>query len=486
VRPGIGCTCERHLELLSSELGEHVSIEQLSSLAFVGAPNKYRSAFLRVMGLSLARFARRVRDAIDEIDPTVRAGFCAGYTSWDIEGIDAISLTKILAGSTAPFLRLTGAPYWAARSQDRFRGQPLGAIVEDVRVQEYAARDSGVEIFFEADTYPRPRYFVPSSYLECFSLPLVANGGMGELGYFFDYHSSPDYETGYVKHRLHNAPLYEFIERNFAHKHACGVRVYHHASLFEDATLPDTLDEKGVMRLHFNRGAEMLCVHGIPTVYGGECECGIAFGEHARDIDSLPPRLILDAKAAELLGARGIDVGFCRKQSAPAPTFECTDNEKILLSGAPCDAFYRFELGEGARVLSRFESDGEHFPAAYTYRSGKTEFLVFTFDADALPYSSGAVISYLRAEQLRAFCNTFPVPTSRATGVYQLCKRGADQTALLLVNVSEDPLLDFEIALDRHFKSAELCGAHGILDGSVLRITDAVAPYGAFAVLLND
>jgi hypothetical protein len=124
---------------------------------------------------------------------------------------------------------------------------------------------------------------VPSSTLECFALPCHASGGMGELAYLFDYTASTEYEMGYIKHRLYNRPLYEFFEKHFVSKCPHGVRIYQEMRKVENAELPvtDEVFEKGVMRGHFNRGAELLSLHGIPTVYGEACECGIAFGEEA-------------------------------------------------------------------------------------------------------------------------------------------------------------------------------------------------------------
>ena len=129
VRPGIGCFCPRHRALLEKELGEALP-ENFAQLAFAGGENKYRSAWLKVMGDTLRRFCRRVRQAVDEVDPTIRAGYCSGFTSWDMEGADALELTKLLAGNTKPLLRLSGAPYWVANGLNRFAGQKMHGIIE--------------------------------------------------------------------------------------------------------------------------------------------------------------------------------------------------------------------------------------------------------------------------------------------------------------------------------------------------------------------
>lgn len=488
VRPGLGCFCEKHISQMQNILGERLKGRDLFALIFSGGRNRYRDAWLKAAGDTNRRFAELVRKAADEIDPDIRIGLCAGFTSWDIEGADALELSKILAGHTRPFLRFTGAPYWAAPATDRFGGQPLGAIIEEVRAQEFYCRRAGADVLFEADTYPRPRYMVPSSFLECFALPLYASGGMGELGYFFSYYSDPGYETGYLRHRLFNKSLYDFIGLHFADKQCRGVHVYHHMHKIADAQIGKNESEESVMESHFNRGAELLAVHGIPTVYDENADCGIAFGEEARHLKKLPEKLIIDARAALILSAAGTDVGYEHIENIPAqqaPRFERTPARKILLPKSESDGYYRTELKKDAAVLSAFDSDGILYPAAYRYKSGGTEFFVLTFDAAKMGHHAAALRSYLRAEQLRSFCEGLPF-IRNAPSVYQICKKNSDETALLFANISEDPIIDGEIELDKEYADAELCRACGTLSGKKLLLTEAVAPYGVFAVLLKN
>ena len=481
VRPGIGCFCDKHVALLEQELGEPLTGADLPTLFFSGGQNRYRDAWLKVMGNTLRHFAQRVRQAADSVDPTLRVGFCAGYTSWDVEGVDAAELTRILAGNTKPFLRFTGAPYWAARSVDRFQGLPLAAIIEEARAQEHFCRESGIEVFFEADSFPRPRYAVPSSLLECFSLPLHASGGMGELSYLFDYISSPTYETGYLKHRLYNQPLYDFIATHFAKLPCHGVQICSEMRKVQHADLPAEVNEKTVMRGHFSRSAELLGVHAIPGVYE-EASCAIAFGEEARHLRRLPKRLILDAKAARILQEKGFDTGFTAMEAAPVPAFEWFGKEKLLLSQGGTDGYFRVTLKAGATAISEYEAQGERFPSAYTYQTADTELLVFTFDAERLPHYAATLLSYARADQLRTFCPVLPAVT-HAPGLYQLCKSDGSTTAMLFVNISEDPIFDGEIQLDGAYATAELCGITGALQGDRILLTAPVPPYGAFAAV---
>lgn len=484
VRPGLGCFCDKHIKLLEDELGESLQGRDLQSLFFVGGKSRYRDAYLSVMADTHRRFARSVRRAVDAIDPHVRVGFCAGYTSWDIEGISADKLTRILAGETKPFLRFTGAPYWAAKDIDRFDGMPLGAIIEEARAEEAYCRDSGIEIFFENDSYPRPRYTVPSSILECFSLPMYASGGVGELGYFFDYHSTPDYERGYVKHRLYNKPLYDFIDKNFNDKKPSGVRVYHEMRKLSLSEFSAESTERTVMRAHFNRGAELLSVHGIPTLYGDGSAAGIAFGEEARYVDKLPLRLVTDIKGAAILAEKGIDVGFTEVEKTRSPAFEYFGDEKILLSFMAAGDYYRAALKESAEIVSEFQCADGRFPSAYRYASGECELLVYTFDVGTVSHKSGALRSYARGTQLAEFLGGYP-RIDKCVGLYQIFKQGDREDVCLFVNISDDPIIDGEVALPAEYLSAELCGVSGELVGNRLVMSTALPPYGAFAVRLQ-
>ena len=143
----LGCFCPYHLKEYSKRIGEDLPRKKIEELILTGGKNKYRDAGYKVMGDSLRRFCQRVRQAVDEVNPNIRVGICAGYTSWDIEGADVIELAKILAGNTKPFYRLTSAPYWVAPKVNRFPGQRLSAVIENARNQIVWSKDENIEFF---------------------------------------------------------------------------------------------------------------------------------------------------------------------------------------------------------------------------------------------------------------------------------------------------------------------------------------------------
>ncbi len=480
VRPGIGCYCENHIKLIEERAGRKVSEKELKN-AFAGAPNPMRNLLMQVMGDTLRDFCKNVRAAADSVNPSVRLGFCAGYTSFDLEGADAKELSLILAGRTEPLLRFTGAPYWASRARMRFDGQTLGGVIECARTQEKYCRGEIADIFHEADSFPRPRYRVPASYIELFDLALCASGGMGGLKYLADYYSTADYEKGYFEKHFSNAPFRAFIERHFSGKTA-GVKVYYRMRKMKDAVLPSPFEsDVAVMKRFFSPAAEMLATQSVPTTYDDGYGAAIAFGEDALDIEKIPEKMILDVPAAKILAERGTDVGLLSFAEMKAPEFEFFGKEKIPLSVNE-GKYYDCTLKDGAEILSRFDGGKT---ASYVYRNKTTRFLVLCADAYSLNLNNAVFRSYERQKQILQFTEAdFPY-LAYSPFVYTLCKKDGAKTCSIFLNLSEDSIDKPIISLDREYKTATLFGAKGRLAGRTLKLSAPVPAFYAFAVVLE-
>ncbi len=484
-RPGLGCFCDKHIKLMEDALGESLEGKDLKELFFTGKTNRYRKVWEKTVGDTLRNFAKKVRAKVDETDKNIRVGFCAGYTSWDIEGVDALELTKILAGDNAPFLRFTGAPYWISKWLNKFPGQNLSSVCEMARMQEGWSRGSGVEVFAEADSYPRPRYMIPASYLECFDAAVTASGNMGQLKYMFDYYASPEYETGYMKRHIKNKPLYAFLEEHFADKKAYGVKVYEKIHKFTDMTLPKRYTNSAdLMKRSLSPASSMLAFLGVPTVYAEDSECAIAFGENVKAIEKMPKKLILDITGAKILKEQGIDTGIESLTPMDVPTHMICGKVRTTLTN-PWAEYYNLNLKKGTEVKYYFEAQDKVFPGAYTYKNGDTEFLVFSFDGFINKYDSGLFTSYIQEKTVKDFLGDEFCYIRKEPAVYQICKRDEDETAVFFENLWEDSLFDFEIELDREYKEVSFFGAEGILCGKKIKITSEIAPYGMFAVVLK-
>ena len=509
VRPGLGCFCPRHMKLLEEKLKEPLNDrKRLGEMMFTYGNNHYRQCWLSVMRNTHKRFCTTVRAALDEVDPTIRMGFCAGYTSWDIEGADAITLTKILAGNTVPFLRFTSAPYWVTTGRNRFPGMKLNMVIEHARQQEVWCRDSGVEVFNENDTYPRPRYHVPASYAECFDIATRASGGMGSLKYLCDYISTPEYETGYLKHHKHNAPMYRWVEEHFADKRAEGVQIYRPMRTIGHAILPETFDctypaEKDVMRRVFAPEIAMLTQLSVPVRYDAPetaPEYAAVFGDYARYLpeDKFPKNLIIDIPAAKFLMDQGIDVGLrsCEMSAGEVrESFLKPDGKKQTISitypkvfrpGYLGSGFYTGEVDPAAEIQSCYDNGS---PASYVYDNGTTRFLVLMANVDTVGQSCSYCASYARQQQILQFLNyTYP-SISNEPDIYTLykCKEDGSSAAVLFGNLGEDMLFDFDIHLGKPCKSVSVFGAEGQLspDGMQMHITSEVAAKTCIALNLE-
>lgn len=498
VRPGLGCACDAHLKALSERVGRCVTREALRKTLFSGGENELRSAWLRLMGDTLMDFCRQVREEIDAVNPDIEAGFCAGYTSWDIEGVDALTLTRVLAGKNQPFLRLTGAPYWVENR--RFPGQQMAQIVEFTRMQRAWCQDSGVEFFTENDSYPRPRYRVPAAIIETFDFGMSADSGAAQLKYLFDYYSRPGYEDGYLKAHEANLPLNRRVGQEIGPMPAAGVWVYEAMRKVEKMTFPEgesTAFE--VMQSAFSGSASLLSSCGVATTYEAHPGAAAVFGDAGRTVP-LTERAgwIIDYPAAVELMRRGVDVGLLSAKDATTPGHEyfLAADDEVLLDGcirAGSDqggaVFMSCALHENAQVESVFRTAYGEMPASYRYENAQGQkFLVLLFAGAAVKANSGLSCSYYRQEQLISACEwmgaPLPAVVKRNPSLYLIVKKDADRLAVALTNFSLDDTRDAVIELNQKYEHAEFIGCTGRLEVNKVHL-NAMGAWRSGAVILT-
>lgn len=492
-RPGIGCFCPIHQKMISERLGEPLGDpSRFPALFFIGGPNRYRDAWYRAMGDSMKAFCRRAREAVDRVDPSVRLGFCAGYTNWTFEGIDCIELARILAGSCRPFFRLTSAPYWVADWYHRFSMNGLQNVIENARAQSAWCRGADVEFFAEADSYPRPAYHVGESLLENFDTALCADG-VSCLKYMLDYNLPLGYENSYIKAHLASAEFRDNVAAAFKDSSPAGVRLFCRPLPATDLIFPDNFTtDKAVTREYFSSSAQLFTGLGVPVNYSQEGRIAAAFGNEALNINSFEgiEKLVLDLPAALILKKQGFDVGFVLCDPAPVPDAEIFGDLRVPLffvgKNAAHDAkngFFSLSLEDCAEVLSEFVSGTIRYPSAYRFRSGSVELLVCAFDGAAIGELSSISLSYARAEQLHAFAPVYPY-APKTHGLYQIFSRTPGGFALLVENLGDDKYSDLEFSLPFAARSARLFGAEGSLEdsGRTLKLRSVLYPKESFAV----
>ena len=476
-----GCLCDRHMAAIQRITGKAMTREQLYEQITTGGKNPYRDAWLQVNGDSLRNYAATMRRALDEVDPTIRLGFCTCMTNWDIDGTDAAELAEIMAGNTRPFVRLTGAPYWVANSH--CWGNDLQDVVELTRMESAWTRRGDIELFAEGDPYPRPRTRCPASYLEGFDTAVRASGCTdGILKYGLEYNSNADYETGYAKRHIRNSALYPQIDDMFGDKTACGVRVYESMKKVSDLVMPTAVNtEVSLPDLFFPRSARTLAFNSIPTVYEGTGVCGIVFDESARHLppEALEHGLILDIAAAEILTQRGADVGVRHIGKAVTDgDFErfAADNNHILADGIPS---YVLELDKKVEILSDRETAEGVIPMSYRYENAAGQrFLVLNVNTRS--NKTNVLRHYARSRQ---YAETIPWLSGQALpayvygnpALYLQCKKNDTAMAVGLWNFWPDIAMDPVVQLDGEYSAIRCLNCTGELRGNTVYLSDIPA-----------
>ena len=474
------CLCKHHLKFICDEIGETLTAEEISPLILGGGKNKYRDAFLHANGYFLEKYASKLREALDEVDPTIRLGYAACLTSWDYDGTDVARLSKIFAGKTKPYARGIGAPYW---SRDKLWGNELQDAIELERMESVWTRDEELEFFTEGDTYPRPRHMCSAARLEIFDTALRASCVTdGILKYGIDYCSNPDYETTYAKFHERNIPLYAEIDKYFGGKTACGVRVYEAMNKIADIKNPNELGvSSDLQSSFFSRAARTLAACTIPTTYEGKGVCGIMFGENARHFDEsvLENGLILDILAAKILTDKGIDVGLKSvgaEHRVDTEHFIAEDNDIMAIGMAT----YDIELDERAEVLSEGLFYSNRYVLSYRYENAKGQkFLVLNMN----PENSNPTLlqHYARsrqyAEAVKWFTNGKGLPAYCYGNpkMYTICKKGESALTVGLWNIFDDIAFEPVVELAEEYREISFINCTGRLDGNKVYLSDIPA-----------
>ena len=478
VRPYyMGCFCPLHLKEYYKRIGEEIPREELESLLFTGGKNKYRSAYMELMKDTVLDFAKGLRQAVDEVDDTIRLGAAGSPDNIDFSGTDLLEIARAFAGKTEPFTRTIGAPYW--------RGH-LSAVVDDSRMEMSWYKNQGVEVFTEGDSYPRPRYNVSAKVLELFDFLLIADGNTdGILKYMFDYVQKPDYEEGYADMHVRRMDIREGIFKLFEGKVPTGVEVYSSMHKVENWDLSEVCPDKIVTKLarhgYRSHAGKLLSQNSIPSAYGKTDYPILLCGENARYVqeEDLKNGAVLDVVAARILGERGVDVGLISEEDA---TFvgEYFPTAGDTVRGFKEVALKKIACSPKAKIQSTFVPD--ETPASYTYENAKGQrFYVLAHDnfmSEACPnyfnnyYRQAELvetIEWLGGKKLPATCMKHP-------NLYILAAIGQGALSVALANMFQDDIFEPVIQLDREYQEIQFLNCSGQLKGDKVYLSD-VGPY---------
>lgn len=487
------CCCDKHLAFMSKKCGEPVTRELLREKAFKGGKNKYRDAWISSQAEGLRNLAIKIRNAVDEVSPDIRVATCSAWGPWDIDGINALQLTKILAGKNKPLLRTLGAPYWAMGDI------ALPSTIEISRMFASFCAEEDMELMSEGDAWPRPRYNVPASYLEVYD---AAHRAIGEhdgiLKYMFDYISTPEYETGYVERHIKDLSLMESISQMFSEGKTEGVRVCVYPHKAQNAVYPEDFFEFtwAEAQMPYPSG-NVLAATSIPSVYGQEGMCSLITGENARYVtsDLYEKGGIIDGWAAKILHEQGIDVGIDE-----ILTFDktCVMQEKFLLDGQQTlikngncrilNANYK----KGIVKESVCKIDGQETVLSYRYENANGQkFFVLGISVEEQAGNLSLLNSYARQKQLMEATEwiagkKLPVKCVKNPQLYIVCKRKKNSLAVGLFNCFADSILKPTIQLDKIYSKVEFLGTNGNMKDDEIILTKEIPAFGFVAFEVFD
>ena len=497
----VACCCDRHMKKYREIIGEDIDIKTLREHLLFEGENKYRSAWLGLQGKTLEDFTAEIEKAVHDVNPKCRIGLSANASSFLLEGTEISHLARIISGENKPFIRLTCAPYWK-------NAMTQGSNIEAIRLQSMWCGDD-IELVSEADTYPRPRSWVPSSHVEMYDMILRADGSTnGILKYIIDYVSNTNFEKGYVDRHIKNKPHYEEIDRRFSGKVSAGLDVIEKTDTFRkmDFTEDVSFEEYGARGFLPTISQWFLCDNSIPLTYGRHGCAHIAFGTNAEYLteEDLSDGIITDVQGAKILMKNGIDVGIRGMKKTAAPSFEyfAAEDDFTYADTDRPGKFYEYALDDNARVLSEFirvdvsglipdvesmRKSNERFAACFLYENEKRQrFMIYSFVPHSVYVTSswhrGIFRNYYRQKQLAKgveFLQKKPLPAMcfNAPELYILCKKSENETAIGLWNIYADSVLNPEIYLDEAYAEADFYNCSGRIVGNKVVLDNDIPPY---------
>ena len=474
------CCCDKHLSHMSKQLGENVHVSDLKKLVFDGGNIRYRKAWLNSQKESIHQFCAALRQALDEVNPQIRLGFCACTGSYGLEGWDAFEVSRIMAGNTKPFLRTIASPYWASLGNNK-----LGEIIEVERSQLGKMPDG--EVFVEGDTYPRPRSACPAAFLECYDMIIRADGRAdGILKYMLDYVSDADYETGYVDAMINNEKLYKAVSELFDGAKCTGVKPYLSQNINEELSLTKR-------QSLFTREFNFIFENCLPSTYE-DGFVNILFGEQARYIseDELKNGNIIDITAAKILMERGIDVGIREFlpnneygqrgfTDLPQEYFIDEDIYVRLWGGVtPCNV----KVDSNARILTEYVYRQTYRQIGdFEYENANNmKFRVFTFDAGEAGQSRDWLSTYAKRRSVVNSIKWLGKPLDVTTvgnypELYLITKEKDSSLRVGAWNLFADKIKQLRLDISRPFTKVRFINCTGHVEGSTIVLDSVLYPY---------
>ena len=478
-----GCFCERHLALFAKIYGKQLSAAEIAD-AFKNRTNEnlpIRRAFADTVRESLCVLARKVREAVDEVDPTVRICVCEPGLNADKDGASVEAVARAFAGSnTRPAIRPSGAIYGAQTTP----ADVPGAIAHTFYTLARLPKD--IETFYEADPYPHNRFFASASQMGSLMAGAAFAGSQNLLLYCLQYLDDPFEDRGYADEFNRLRPRLEAVrDFNLSRRTTLrGVRI-----VWTSDAMALTRGLGGGRDAQLADEAFILAKFGLPYTMSANGPAILAGNivESLTDEELgkiLSGGVLVDALAADLLVKRGFgrDLGTDVKIAGgrlPVIREEILPAAGLKRRGRDVNAFYIFSAGtegtvhtfatltphEGTEVWSRFSGVGgkEVTPSLTVARNSRGGCAAVM--ATSLVGNRSSGLLNLRKQELwqnlfrKLAPNAIPVMALDAPGIWTLASVSEDGREMMVMvnNLSGDVRENLSFSLADEWAGATVC-----------------------------
>lgn len=417
-----GCACPMHMKRFNELSGENFTREQLYAAMQKedAAAAKYKEIFIKTQIESLIECAKEIRAGIDSVDPTLPGSFCLCGNS--AEG--AYEIASIMAGKGNPVtIRVNNGNYFATDYR------AFTHIMYRAASQIKALSKKPDIILAETDTFPQNRYSTSAAALHAHYVFTILEGTSGAKQWItrlctdvsaYEPKSGEAYRRKLAKYSKFYESLIE-LNRDLTWV-GCKIPVSPRPAY----VLTPADAEASSKGWH----CRVLDRFGVPMHFSSEGE-GVYFFDSYADkyftdeemLDILSGKVVLDAKAAESIIARGFGkyigvelkarevgapnasgeimypTGLCRSQYLVREMIPVAEDIKVysnvyhLREGKYKDIMfpgvtsYKNELGGTVVVFSGESSFGYHVlsPLGFYSESRKNQIVQILSDLESLP-----------------------------------------------------------------------------------------------------
>ena len=381
VSPHGGCFCPLHMAAFAKRVGRTMTAKEAGALfdnpTAENAP--LRQAFAQISKESLAQFCRRIRAAIDAVDPTIRVCLCQS-AQVDIDGDTTEADVRALAGDTRPMTRIYGANYLTENVPESLPK----TLAHTFYSMQHVPRD--VEMIYEADSFPHTRFYNSSLFYVSEIAAAFMAGAEDLLLFCVRTAENPLADTAYLdivkRYRARFAAVRDFRQRSSL----VGVRAVYHANerahfrVRAENMLPEsarvlakfgfpmtTLPSKATVL--FGATAERTPVEDLREIFSGAVivdstaalalekrglgawlGCSVKDGE--KDLE-FPRSRILPVAGSRVHGLNSYDYKLLIP-ATPVPGWDLKMNYVRITPGATSETWIRYEDVDGNEVAPSF------------------------------------------------------------------------------------------------------------------------------------